>query len=156
MPRRIYPGLALACAGGLLLAGCGTPSPHRTKSAKAVPSAPTSEEKIDYSPAAAERRAEAHARYTAGVLHDWDEEPELAAAEYLKAAQADPRNEPLVLDVSERLLRMKQTEQALQLLTKAVAEPGASGLLFARLGLLYSLSGKKELAIEANRKWNSS
>ena len=64
----------------------------------------------------------------------------MAAAEYLKAAQADPGNELLVLEVSERLMRLKQTDSALQLLIKAIAEPDASGLLFARLGLLYSLS----------------
>ena len=154
MRQRIYLGLALCCAGGLLLLGCGTPSPQRRKAARTIPPATaiaSGQEKIDYSPAAVERRTEAHARYAAGVLHDWDEEPELAAAEYLKAAQADPGNELLVLEVSERLLRLKQTEPALQLLIKAIAEPDASGLLFARLGLLYSLSGKKEQAIEANR-----
>src|SRR2546430_10341000 len=31
------------------------------------------------------------------------------------------------------------------------AEPDASGLLFARLGLLYGIMEKKDLAIEANR-----
>ncbi len=154
MPRRIYLGLALFCAIGLLLAGCGTAVPPGGKSAKPVaPTAarrPARGDKTDYSPSAVERRTEAHAHYAAGVLHDLDEEPESAAAEYLKAALADSGNESLVLEVSERLLRLKQNEQALELLTKATAAPGASGLLFARLGLLYSVLGKKEQAIEAS------
>jgi len=125
------------------------------KSAK--PAAPTAAEreasadKIDYSPAAVERRTEAHARYASAVLHEWEDEPELAAADYLKAGLADPENESLVLEVSERLPRLKQNDQALELLTKATAQTSASGVLFARLGLLYSLLGKKDQAIEANR-----
>jgi len=145
----------MLCAGGVLLSGCGTAPVSRKNSARSSNSAFVQPEEepdtIDRSPAATERRAEAHARYAAAILHDWDEEPELAAAEYLKAALADPENESLVLEVSQRLLQLKQNEQALKLLAKATAQPGASGALFARLGLLYSLLGKKELAIEANR-----
>src|SRR5437899_9436238 len=135
MPRRIDPGAALLCAAVLALAGCGTASSPRKTSATA--SASTGEgaqnerkaEKTDYSASAVERRTEAHARYAAAILHDWDDEPELAAAEYLKAALADAGNEPLVLEVSQRLLQLKKNEQALQLLSKATAQPGASGAL---------------------------
>jgi len=145
----------MLCAGGVLLSGCGTtPVPRKNSARASRPAFVQAEEnpdKIDRSPAATERRAEAQARYAAAILHDWDEEPELAASEYLKAALADPENESLVLEVSQRLLQLKQNEQALKLLAKATAQPGASGALFARLGLLYSLLGKKELAIEANR-----
>ncbi len=155
MPRRINPGLALLCASALFLAGCGTAAPQGGKTAKPAARAadrrPARGDKTDYSSSAVERRTDAYAHYAAGVLHDLDEEAESAASEYLKAALADAGNEPLVLEVSERLLRLKQNEQALQLLTKATAAPGASGLLFARLGLLYSVLGKKEQAIEASR-----
>jgi len=152
MPSRIYPGLALICAGVFLLAGCTAPSEKKSaKTAASAASPGSSADTADYSPEAVERRTEAHARYASAVLHEWEEEPELAAADYLKAALADPENESLVLEVSERLLRLKQNDHALELLTKATAQPGASGALFARLGLLYSLTGKKEQAIEANR-----
>ncbi len=155
MPRHVYLGLTLLCAGALWLAGCGTVPPPGANSARtpirggAKPRPRL--DRTDYSSAAVERRTEAHARYAAAVLHDWDEEPELAAEEYLKAALADPGNEPLVMEVSQRLLQLKHNEQALQLLSKATAQPGASGLLFARLGLLYSLTGKKDQAIAASR-----
>ncbi len=105
----------------------------------------------DGSPEAVERRTEAHARYAAAILHDWDEEPEEAAAEFYKAAIADPGNESLVLEVSQRLLQLKQIDKALDVLTKATATPKASGLLFAQLGRVYSLLGKKDQAIEANK-----
>src|SRR5947209_5851633 len=102
MPRRIHFALVIFCAGAALLAGCATAPPARKKSAEAsAPVASPAEQSVDqtdYSPAAVERRTEAHARYAAAVIHDWDEEPELAAAEYLKAALADPENEPLVLE----------------------------------------------------------
>ena len=150
MPRTICLNLVFAA---LLLAGCQTAPPRRKTDESAAPASKGASVRKaeDFSAAAVERRTEAHARYATAVLYDWDEEPERAAEEYLKAALADPGNEPLVLEVSERLLRLKQNEQALRLLTKATAEAGASGALFARLGLLYSLTGKKELAIEASR-----
>jgi len=154
MPSRIYFGLALICAGLLLLEGCAAPAKGKKVAGSAEGAEPeqaSSADAEDYSPEAVERRTEAHARYAAGVLHEWEDEPEQATTEYLKAALVDPGNETLVLEVSERLLRSKQNDQALELLTKATAQPGASGALFARLGLIYSLMGKKEQAIEANR-----
>ena len=82
--------------------------------------------------------------------------------EYQKAALADPANESLVLEATSRMLRFRAGEKpddksvelrdkAIDLLKKATAHPGASGTLLARLGLAYSLAGKKDLAVEANR-----
>ena len=105
----------------------------------------------DDSPEAMERRTEAHARYATAVSYDWNEEPEEAAIEYYKAALADPTNEALVLEVSQRLVQLKQNDKAVEVLSNATAVTKASGILFAQLGRVYSLLGKKELAIEANR-----
>jgi tetratricopeptide (TPR) repeat protein len=82
---------------------------------------------------------------------------------YYQAALADPANEALVLEASGRLLRFRSGEKpddkaaemrdkATALLQKTAAQPQAGGAIFARLGLAYSLAGKKELAMEANRK----
>lgn len=143
------------CAAALLLTGCTARSAASKKTSRAAAPArsgsETNADAADLSSSATEQRTEAHAHYMAGVLHEWEDEPELAAKEYLKAALADAQNEDLVLEVSERLLRSKQLDEALELLTKATALPDASGALFARLGLAYSLLGKKEQAIEANR-----
>ena len=103
------------------------------------------------SPDAIERRTEAHARYATGVILDLNEDAEGAVEEYYKAALADVRDEGLVLEVTRRLLQLRQQEKAMELLKKATDSPKASGLLYARLGMVYSMLGKKEEALEANR-----
>src|ERR1051326_4620004 len=154
MPRHICFAAALFCSA-LFLAGCETAPAgrHSVKSGSPDAVAPKAvvRKAEDYSSAAVEKRTEAHAHYAAAVLHEWNDEAEPAVNEYFKAAMADPGNEPLVLEVSQRLLELKKNDQALELLLKATAESPPSGMLFARLGLLYSLLGKKELAIAANR-----
>lgn len=137
-----------------MLAGCTT-SPANGKAANKVLRQPGSKENADedeFSPEALARRTEAHAHYATAVIHDLNDEQELASEEYLKAALADLENSSLVLDASRRLLQLKEKEKALDLLTQATGQPQASGLLFARLGLIYALLDKKELAIEANQK----
>jgi tetratricopeptide (TPR) repeat protein len=162
MPSRIQLAvLALALAA---TAGCAV-VPGRKSSGHSDPSgsARSSADATDYSPAAVKARTESHARYTAAILHEQNDEPELAAEEYYRAALADPANEALVLEVAGRLLRFRSAEKpddkaaefrskAVDLLKKAAAVPNASGLVFARLGLAYSILGEKALAIEANRQ----
>ncbi len=142
-------GLSLAV---LLVAGCGTVTRDSgmataKDSARAI-TAPAD----DYSTQGVTRRTEAHTRYSLGFLHELNEQPELAAQEYALAALADPTNTPLVAEAVARLLRFKKNDEALDLLKKATATPDASGELFAQLGLVYSLLGKKEAAGEANRQ----
>lgn len=98
------------------------------------------------------QRAKAHAHYAAGVLHDLNEAPELALAEFTQAAQADPDNEHLTLEVARRLLQTKQPEKALELLRSAAARPNASGMIFARLGFVHAQLGQHTQATEASRK----
>ena len=147
--RRHY-WIALAALGAGLLAGCVASSPVRKASASASSDAAVDD--TDYSPEAVERRTEAHARYAHGVIRELNDEMDGALTEYRAAAVADPANEPLVLDVSERLLRLKQPEKALDLLLQATAPAEASGVLFARLGLIYALLGKLDAAMAADRK----
>ncbi len=148
--------LVIACVGSLamLLMGCGTVSvAGRGSTAKAPPGERAGQDgpSEDFSRAAMDRRAEAQARYANAVLHDWNEETEPAAAEYFKAAMADPANQELVLEVSHRLLQLKQNDKAVEVLTKAAAMPSASGVVFAQLGRLYALLGKTDQAIAADR-----
>ncbi len=98
------------------------------------------------------QRAKAHAHYAAGVIHDLNEQPELALAEFTQAAQADPGNENLTLEVSRRLLQTQQPEKALELLQSAAARPHASGMIFARLGFVHAQLGQHAQAVEASRK----
>ena len=63
----------------------------------------------------------------------------------------DPDDETLILEVSRRLLQSKQPERALEIVTRATAQPDASGQIYARLGLIYSQLGKPDQAAAANR-----
>jgi tetratricopeptide (TPR) repeat protein len=103
------------------------------------------------SDASMERRSRAHAHYAAGVLHDLNDETDLALQEFFKAAQGDPDDEVLILEVSRRFTQNKQPDKALQVLLPAAARPQASGALLARLGFVYTQLGQSAKAIEANR-----
>lgn len=102
-------------------------------------------------PAALKRRMAAHAHYAAAVIHELNEETELALQEYILAARNDPADEDLLVEVSQRLLQARQFQQAIELLAPATTRPEASGRLFLRLGVAYSQLGDTEKAIEANR-----
>jgi tetratricopeptide (TPR) repeat protein len=143
MPTRILLWVLLLAGG--LLAGCHTSSGGKRAVAK------SSAADVSNSPAAIERRTEAHAHYAAAVLYDARDENDLAAEEYLKAGLADVSNEELVLEIASRLLQFKANDKAMELLAKAAEERTASGQLYAQLGRAYSLAGKKDEAIEANR-----
>jgi tetratricopeptide (TPR) repeat protein len=150
MPVRIQSASALLGLALILLTGCA--SGHAPKHASRLPSEGAgSANEADYSSDAVAARTEAHAHYVAAVLHELNDEPEKAAEEFYKAAMTDPDDEALVLEASQRLLRLKQPERALELLKKAAARPGASGAIYARLGLTYSFLGKREPAMEADR-----
>jgi tetratricopeptide (TPR) repeat protein len=168
LPSRTYWGQLRWFWCGLLLlavAGCAAPSaksPGRDRRSDAGGS--ESEAAIaDYSSDAVKARVESLALYGAALLHEQNDEPELAAEQCYRAALADPSNEELVLEASARLLRLRPgetskekveaaREKAAELLKKATAHSSASGALFARLGLVYSMMGKRDLAMDANRK----
>ncbi len=152
MRQRCEIGVAILAIS--LVASCRT-TPHTRNAASPSEGQevkrPTS--KVAASPPStpARKQAEAHAHYAAGVIHEINEEQELALEEFYKAAMADPSNERLALDLSRRFLQAKQPEKALEILTKATAVPGASGTLFARTALVYLQLGKTDQAIAASQ-----
>jgi tetratricopeptide (TPR) repeat protein len=156
--QRPKPSVALALAAAIALAsGCAT---HRPKTEDGVEGSAVT---ADYSADAVRARIESHAHYTAAILHEQSDEPELAAHEMYQAALSDPSNETLVLEAVGRLLRLRTPEgardktnaareKALEILRKSANRPDASGLLYSRLGLVLSMMGKRDQAIDANRK----
>lgn len=153
MPSRSHIGAVLLAGGLALLASCAAPSASRRTAAGPGATTPAmAGPRDDYSPDAVAARTESQAHYAAAVIHDLNEEPEKAAEEFFEAAMADLRNDDVVIESSSRLLRLKKMEKAIELLTKAAALPDASGSVWARLGLAYSMAGKRDLAIAANRK----
>ena len=100
---------------------------------------------------AEEDRIEAHAHYATAVAHEMNGDAESALSEFYEAAVLDLENEPLILEVSRKLLQAKQLEKARDLLVRATSRPKASGNLFARLGFTYFQLGKPDQAVLANR-----
>jgi len=145
--------LAVTLIAGLLFAtGCGTSHPpSATRAARSsCPARATTQTPADDERSLAQS-AKAHAHYAAGVVHELNQESDLALEEFREAALNDPDNEALILDVSRRLLERKQPAKALELVQPAAARPGASGAMLARLSFLYAQLGKTDQAIETAR-----
>src|SRR5262249_47016693 len=51
-----------------------------------------------------------------------------------------------------RLLELRKTDRAIELLTNATARAGAGGAVYARLGRAYALGGKGDPALDAPRQ----
>jgi len=150
MQRRNWILGATAALGIGLVAGCSSAPRNRPATQREKASAAIKRERADE--LSAQSRAEAHARYAAGVIRDMNDDRKGALDEYCQAAQMDPDDESLILEVSRRLLQSKQPERALEIVKCATAQPDASGQLYARLGLIYSQLGKNEQAAAANRE----
>src|SRR5438552_3990961 len=112
MSSRKHFVLASLTLGVACLAGCSSPRASR----KAVPgeNAGTANDgavRADYSSGAVKTRIESHAHYAAAILHEQNDQPELAAEEFYQAALADSTNESLVLEATGRLLRHRQADK---------------------------------------------
>jgi tetratricopeptide (TPR) repeat protein len=140
--------LAVLLSSGLLV-GCQS-RPARASRPVAQSSA-DAETQTGAADPTSEKIAQAHAHYAAAIVHDMNDETEAALEDYYQAAYDDPRDESLVLEVSRRFIQKKQLEKSLELLSRAAAQPDASGAVFARLGIVYGQLGKTDQAITAGR-----
>ena len=141
-------------AGALLVDGCRAapklPPPGAAgKPAKKSPA--KSSAKRANGKASPAKLASAHAHYAAGVVHELNGETDLAMEEFLRAAQEDPEDETLTLEISRRMLQAKQPEKALEFLEGVLACGSAGGEVFARLGVVFTMLGRDEEALSANR-----
>lgn len=99
-----------------------------------------------------EKRVEALSRFAAGVSGELREQPDEALDQFYKSILADPSNEPLALDVARRLIGKKDSERAIEVLTRCAGQPDASGVVDALLGVAYLQANKPDLAIAASRR----
>ena len=148
LPRCCLWSLAAAISS-VLLAGCGSLHSRQSASQNGDFAGARKRELADERTAA--KAAEAHAHYAVAVIHEMNDETSAALGEYYQAALDDPGNAPLILEVSIRFLQNKQPDKALEIVSRAAAQSGAPGEIFARLGLIYSQLGKTEQAVNANR-----
>ena len=135
-----------AVLSGFIAVGCQSRPAHVSRPAAEDTAAAPTRGGIDVP---AEKVAQAHAHYSSAVIHDMNDETEAALEDYFKAACDDPQDEGLVLEVSRRLIQNKQLEKALDVLSRAAVRPDASGMIFARLGIVYGQLGKYDQAIAA-------
>lgn len=149
---RLFNRFGAALMAALLfiaLAGCASSKNHST--AKASPKTKSPDKSEAAFPPVAEQTLESYAHFATGLSLDMRDDPNGALDEYLQAANANPSEEPLVLDVARRLLRTKQSDKAIALLNKAAAQPNASGLVNSWLGLAYASVGETNKAVIANK-----
>jgi tetratricopeptide (TPR) repeat protein len=131
--------------------GCRTATTAGRPTAKSAPAAVPAMAQPAVDTRSPEQRAEAEAHFMAGISHELNDAPEAALDDFYQAAQADPGNEPLVLDLSTRFILLKRHDKALALLNKALEQPGASAALDARLGFVQLQMGKTNAAIRSNQ-----
>ena len=141
--------IGVSALSALLLTGCRAApvakSAPGTKSAEYAGTQPAAENRLLMT------EAEAHAHYATGVIHELNDEADAALEEFYHAAQKDPGNDELVLEVSQRFLQNNQPGRALELLQAAVKRPNVPGAIYARFGFVYSRLGRSEEAMAANR-----
>ena len=149
MLRRYWIMMAVAAMSILLMTGCGSAPAHKGAGQEDKPAAAIKRQPGD--DRSVERRAEAHAHYSTGVIREMNGDQQAATDEYYQAAELDPGDEELVLEVTRHLLQAKQPERALEIVKRAAARPDASGEIYARLGMIYAQLGKPDQAAAANR-----
>src|SRR5580765_6658555 len=158
MSHRIFIRAALVAMSGVLCWGCASVPPPKKppQQSRSQPQSQSQSQSARPDPepvsdARVQKLAEAHAHYSAGVIHEMNEEPEAALQEYYQAALGDPSDEALTLEVARRFLQSKKPEKALEVLNRSASRRDASGMIYARLGFAYSQLGKTSDAIAANK-----
>lgn len=158
MPRALH--VCLAGLAAVLVAGCGHLSRPVINAPKYSGLANPSLRSASRQPGGHGKSAEtedtalrsvAHAHYATGVIHELNGETAPALEEFIKAAAADPGNESLMLEVTQRLIQQRKLEEAAALLTLAVERPGVSGAVLARMGVVYYQLGRIPEFLEASR-----
>ncbi len=150
MKRQAAFWMVVTLASSLLANGCRTVPKHPRPAPPGSPPKKSTSKRAPGKPSSP-KLASAHAHYAAGVVHDLTGETDLALQEFQRAALNDPDNETLMLEVSRRMLQAKQPEQALEFLEAATARSSAGGEVFARLGAVYTILGRPEKSLAANR-----
>ena len=134
----------------LTLAGCSTVSTQGGKVAGTNDSPVVSGPRLD-SPDEIQKRIEAHTHFMVGLSRDANGEPNQAIEEFEKSLVLDPGHEELAVELSRRHLQRKEYEKAIAVLKRTAAEPDSSGLMFARLSLIYLQQGRTNDAVQASR-----
>lgn len=140
MKLRLSHILLGAIASLVLVTGCHSSRQVFTASRAAEP-----DSEVD-------RRAKAHAYYSQAVVLDMQKRNDEGLEAYHKAAELDPSNEELVVQVARRWLLLKKPDRAIELLKVAAAQSDSTAMMDVLLGTAYANSGKTNLSIASNLK----
>ncbi len=94
-----------------------------------------------------ERRVQAMASYSTGIVLAEREEPEAAYEQFARTAEKDPSNEAIAIDIARHHLQKSQSKEAIDVLKRTAAQPGASGVVKALLADTYWNNHQPEAAI---------
>src|SRR5436190_18947911 len=136
----------------LSLFGAGCSSASKSKSGQALATEGETEKGIDVlTQEQLEKRADAHAHFLMGLSHEQNQQITKALEEYELALAGDPKNETLAVDLSRRYIQRKDYDKAIAVLKTAARQQGASGVMYARLSLVYLQQGNTNAAVDASR-----
>jgi tetratricopeptide (TPR) repeat protein len=154
MTARLFAYVTALILSGSLLTGCSPLSSqgstrHQIQRGALTPV--VAGRKVQNPDVDLEKRIRTVALYATGLVHELNEQHELALEQFLKAAEIDPGNETIAIEAAQRCIRAQKADKAVELLSKATALPNASGALYAWLGLAHAEAGQLQPAIAANR-----
>lgn len=129
------------------LSGCGSaPKGGADKSSRAGKAPPRlSEEEW-------ETRVNALSRFATGISAEMRGDNKGAVESFREAALADPANEELVLEAAMRLLRARQPDAAIEVLTLATQKGAGSAPVYAWLGTAFARANRAEESLAASRR----
>lgn len=93
-------------------------------------------------------RSTALARYSSALSMEMNQQGESAFEEYVRAVNADPGNEWLLINVSRQLIEKGRLEDALTLLELSSKRKDASSMVYSWLALAKASSGDTQSAIK--------
>jgi len=141
----------IAALAAALLAGCVT-APPRTPAASIAADSPeeTRAARVPVSHQAPGNPA-ALAHFAAGISYTLNDEDAPALQQFNAAALADPANEALVIEVARQLLKGKETDKALAVLSKSARRPGASAAVLSWLARAQLQAGRPAEALASSQ-----
>lgn len=130
------------------LTACSSPKTARTADSPVG----TTNNPVAKSSPADSKRAEAFARFAAGISHDLSDSPDEALEEFERSAALDPSNETLTIELAQRYLQLRKPQKAAAVLAKNSSRPDASAKVFSLLGRANLFSGATNDAIKASER----
>lgn len=151
---------------GALLAGCKATPPNRSQAEPVGTSSVVSKHDGDLgeddsadesesdrtSDSFSSGSPESLAHFAAGISHALNDNSDAALNEFYQSASTDPTNEPIAIEVARTLLGKKQTQKAVDLLTKSAARTDSSSMVWCWLAQAQMQSGQTNQALNSARK----